>query len=313
VGNVESNVGLNANNEVEAKTAKAIFGGVLGLFDLLPEVGEGFYAFGDIYDMAMELAEIDGEPAEDTFPSTAGKLAGDLADRMSAARQALVQQLPNMIAADYGKLKTVGSCTMQANGCPYPVKDWQYTQTDQDQATAELKGGTKLWAYSQLLPAKYQVFALPSWWKTQVDDQFYGFDSDGTSYRPFHGLPAGAQFAKPIYRNIPYYTHQTVRGSGPGWSMTGGSDRWQIFTLGYLDGAGTYGDPWRMRWPGAEVTDELFNQPDRQHPGNLGADPETFFDTAFGPTTKVPLFEHYPRPGNGVAWCYHLASYENCR
>jgi hypothetical protein len=314
VAEIQSHVDATKDHSVEAKTTGAIFRFAVGLGGFLPEVGEGFYAFADIYDLAQGLLEIDGEPAtEDTFPSTAGKLANDLATRFQGARQALVEQLPNVIAADYGKLKTVGSCAMlDAAKCPYDVRDWQYTQANQDQAQAALTDGTKLWAYAQLLPAKYQVFALPSWWRTQVNDDFYGFDTDGTVYRPFDGLQEGAEFAKPIYRNIPYYTHKTIRGSGPGWSMTGGSDRWQIFTLGYLDGAGTYTDPWRMRWPSAEVTDPLFNQPSKQHPNYLGADPETFFDSAFGPTTDVPLFEHYPRPGDGVAWCYHLASSENC-
>ena len=55
-------------------------------------------------------------------------------------------------------------------------------------------------------------------------------------YYPFDGLPDSAQFATPVYRNIPSYSHSIHFEQNQGWRSTG--DTWRIYALGYLDGSG---------------------------------------------------------------------------
>jgi hypothetical protein len=281
----------------------AIFDFVRNIAEVAPEVGEAAIAVNAVYDLVSELTEVDvgGEtvPADDDFSSTASKVGVDLADRLSAAQEMLARQLPNTIAADYGKLSVVGACAKTISPepakCPFPMSDWQYSQQDQKNAGGALVNATRVWAYGQLLPAKYTLFRLAQWWRTSVSDNedFYATCGAGKCL-PFKGLPATAQVAKPIYRNMPTFGH-TVSvvpvGATTTWGFSG--DTWQIFALGHLDKSDDAN--WRMQFPDKSVTDELFNGAAQ---GGLGADPETFFDRYFNP---VPLTE-YPK-GYDVGWC----------
>jgi hypothetical protein len=267
--------------------------------EVVPEKVQGpAYILNDIYELASTLSEINGKPVEDEFDSTTSNVGNDLADRMKKSQDLLQIQLANTIAADYGKLSTVGSClqaTAEDAPCPFNRADWQLNQDYQAQAEQLITPATKAWAYSVLLPARYTAWSLPVWWRTKVDQSFSG--NEGT--HPFAGIPDSAQVAVPVYRNIPTYGHTLTRGNP--WTLNPGSDAWHVFALGRLDGQGTFFKPWTMQFPAASVTDKLFNAPDEHHPDNLGVDPETFFDRSFKPK---PL-EHYPDDGSDPPqWCF---------
>jgi hypothetical protein len=58
--------------------------------------------------------------------------------------------------------------------------------------------------------------------------------------------------------------------------------------MGSLGGAGVIGHPYEMTVPQASVTDELFGTA----PGQLAAEPESFFDTFFQPQTLAHFNEN---------------------
>jgi hypothetical protein len=249
----------------------------------------------------MQLVEINGAPADRDFQANADELGVQLADRLVAGQDMLTRQTPNTIAADYAKLRAVGSCASNDpkdwSDCPFDHADWQFTQDDQANAAKLLAPGLKTWAYGSLLGAQYTLWRLPPWWRTNVgnNSDFYG-NSFPVSSIPFGGLPDSAQYAKPIYRNIPSYSHTlTNHGNFAPWTSSG--ETWQIYALGYLSGSGVITDRWVMHYPKpAAVTDPIFKPLDQ---GGLGADPESFFDRYFRPR---PL-EHYPERDTPTGWC----------
>jgi hypothetical protein len=269
--------------------------------DILPAAGQSAaFAANDIYDLVTTLAEVNGKPAVDRFQSRADEVGVKLADRMAAAQGTLSHQLPNTIAADYGKLRTVGACASSDpsdwSSCPFEHNDWQFTQDDQSNAAKALRAATKVWAYGALLPARYNAYKLPLWWRRKVNDnnEFFGLTVAGR-FSPFAGLPDSAQMAKPIYRNIPTYDHSIDVRNGQ-WTTHG--ETWEITALGYLkQGDGTAFNPWVMGYPDAKAIDPLFNPVSQ---GGLGIDAETFFDRSF-PNRVTDL--HYPERDTPTGWC----------
>lgn len=129
-----------------------------------------------------------------------------------------------------------------------------------------------------------------------MDGTFYGVAVCIGCLVPFDGLPATAQVAKPIYRNLPTYSH-TVARDGPNLDWRHHGETWQIYALGYLTGGDHVFDAFTMHFPRGNppVTDRLFKPP----PDGLGAYPEQFFDRYFEP---VPL-DHYPYVDTYTGWC----------
>jgi hypothetical protein len=298
VDEVNTKVKADRGAQITATRYKALFEFAAKLAEEIPGVGKAFTVANDTYELAGELAETGGEPTETEFQSVAAEVGQKLATRLGDAQTILTRQLPNIIAADYGKLMAVGACAaFDQSKCPYDARDWQYTGDDQIDASKALGQGTSAWAYGELLPAKYTLFQLPQWWKRKVDNQFHSRDL-AADY-PFGKLPDSAQYAKPIYRNIPYYSHENHADGYLEWTMTGGSDRWQIYALGHLDGAGSTFSPWAMQTPDASVTDKIFGAP----PGGLGLDPETFFERQFDRPEETQALDHYPTKGTTIGWC----------
>jgi len=217
-------------------------------------------------------------------------------------------RLAYTIAADYDKLRTVGVCASPDPNdwpsCPFDHADWQFTQSDQAAAAEGLLPASEIWAYGQLLPAKYTAWRLPPWWRRRVsdNDEFRG-QTAFSAWFPFKGLPHSAEMAKPIYRNLPTHDHTVEVVLRPVsrdiHSAKTVGETWQIFALGFLQGEGVITSPWVMHFPARAVTNKLF---DRVGKGGLGVDPETFFDLNFQPK---PL-EHYPERDTNTGWCVGL-------
>jgi hypothetical protein len=296
---IREEVGVGVDQKTNA-TQKALWQGFRQILGAIPKAGEAFHAADAIYETVMQLVEIGGEPAEDDFQAKASELGEKLAERLSAEQSMLTRQIPNTLAADYGKLRAAGSCTStdpnEWEDCPFAHADWEFTQDDQENAARVLIPGMKQWAYGSLLPNRYSLYRLPPWWRTTVGDNkdFYG-ETLTALFWPFDGLPGSAQIAKPIYRNLPSGSHTlTPHGLGP-WTSSG--ETWQIYALGYLTGDGTITNRWVMHYPKAEVTDPIFKPVDQ---GGLGASPESFFDRYF---PKVSTLDHYPERDTPTGWC----------
>jgi hypothetical protein len=299
---VRDKVEVSRDQKVHANT-RAVFDGIRELVDVIPgPQAKGVEAANAIYNLVVDLIEINGEPAADDFQARADEIGVKLVDRLNAAQGMLDRQLPNVISTDYEKLKTVGQCASSDPqvwaSCPFDHGDWQYTQDDQRSAAKALRSELQIAAYGSLLPAKYTAYQLPPWWRTKVNDDFYGYTLGPRYWFPFSGLPDTAQMAKPIYRNIPTYSHTVTGGPqtfGPPEPWKSSGETWQITALGYLEGDGTIIHPWVMHYPEASVTDRLF----KTGGDGLGVDRETFFDRNF---TPKPL-DHYPERDTPTGWC----------
>jgi hypothetical protein len=296
---IRDQVGVGVDQQTIARQ-QAMWQGIRSFLSAIPEAGHAFHAVDAIYETVMQLAEINREPVENEFQSKADELGVKLTERLGAGQEMLTRQIPNTIAADYEKLKTIGSCTSSDPkdwpACPFDHADWQFTQDDQANAAKALLPGMKTWAYGALLAARYHLYALPPWWRTSLSDNkdFYGATFTST-FRPFDGLSASAQVAKPIYRNMPTYGHKLTRVENGSWASSG--ETWQIYALGYLTEDGTIFNPWLMHHPTADVTDPIFKPLDQ---GGLAADPESFFDHFF---PKLSTLDHYPERDTPTGWC----------
>ena len=300
---IRDKIHANGDEKIHA-TGKAIFDAFRSALAAIPvfEIGHAVHAVDTVYEMIMQIVEINNEPAESDYPATVNEVGVKLADRLVAAQETLDQQLPNLVAADYQKLKTAGSCAstdrQEWSGCPFDHSDWQFTQDDQAVAAEGVRSATQIWAYGELLPARYNAYRLPLWWRTKVNDnqEFYGWTKfNGKHWYPFQGLPNSAEMAKPIYRNLPTYSHTARWEPGKGWQLAG--ETWQITALGvFADGGkGTIFDPWVMQYPDAAITNRLFDPP----PAGLGVDKEKFFDLNFPPKR----LDNYPENDAATGWC----------
>jgi hypothetical protein len=272
------------------------------LLGLTPEVGEVFSALNEAFDAGVELVELaNGEPASADFKPSVGQMGNALATRLTEAQTVLSKRLPEMISADYLKLKTIGACASDEDACPFNTNNWAYGNREQQAASNALVKATDVWAYGQLLPTKYTVFKLAPWWRTKVDGvHFFNhtFYEGVQRLYPFDGLPDSAQFAAPLYRNIPSYSHELYRDADDVWHVRG--DTWRVSALGRLANHGTGTDPWVMRFPGSATTNKLFGP---TASGGYGLDPETFFDTQFDGPGQTQAFKKYPTPAEPVGWC----------
>jgi hypothetical protein len=274
----------------------------------------------------MDFVEINAKPDSESpedFQTTADTIGTDLALRMADAKTMLHTRLPNVIAADYQKLKTVGSCTSdladdQAD-CPpgYDPTGWRFSPDDKAAAEKALRDQLQVTLYSALLPAQYKLYRLPLWWRTKVNgytgavggegnkSDFYGTTGFGvcSGCYPFDREADTGQYAKPIFRLIPTYAHSVFRKENSDFYESRG-DTWEIFALGSREDGqgsredgGTINNPWVMHVPAARATDPLF----KPAPEGLGVYPETFFDRAFTPAT----LDHFPWQDSKTGWCVH--------
>jgi hypothetical protein len=306
---VRDKVGVGGD-EIANANANAIFEGVVSTLSALPtkHIGEAIHAVDSIYKTSMELVEINGhKEATEGFQSRADEVGVKMADRFVAAQEMLERQLPNVIAADYEKLRAAGSCSSSRPTdwklCPFDHADWQFTQEDQAAAAEGLLPAMEIWAYGELLPLKYTAWVLPPWWRSLTDRQFYGqgiFD-----VYPFDGAPVAAQSPEPVYRNIPTYSHKT-RWNNRSTSWENNGDSWQIRVLAYLSGEGTINNAYITHFPESSLLEHLWKPPAE---GGLGIEKETFFDRHFKPRP----FAHYPyRDGKSPAWCFNESRRASC-
>jgi hypothetical protein len=198
-----------------------------------------------------------------------------------------------VIASDYGRLMTVGSCASivaEVNAdCPFNPSDWQYTQNDQTTAATALQTGSGINAYGVLLPAKYNPYVLPLNYRVTANDAWAGQPFVSCFY-PFTDSPATSQFAKPILRDIPNYGKGNIN---------------QITVLGHQTGSGYLSDRYQMQVPGPNVTDRLFGKLGGKTNGkpNLGANPEDFFDAFLYPPVPAGPFPERTTETGWISRC----------
>ena len=280
---VDEEVAPSEEEKAEALIG-AVFDTALDLGKELPVAGKVFGAVSAIYHFGMEVAKVEGESAGDNFHVKVGEVGEAFADRLAATQSLLTRQLPDAIAADYGRLKTVGACSAPTRvewaECPFDHEAWEYTQSDQGAAAKSLLTSSEAAAYGAIVPAKYEAFELPIQTYRRATD-FAGLTFPQICHRPFADSPASAQYARPIFRQI-------------GVPDEDKRETWIVSALGHLTGAGTVGDRYKMEVPSAGLTNRMFGD----GRGQLNLDPEDFFSRGFTPVTDL----HYPYRDTKTKW-----------
>ena len=268
--------------------AGAIFDGVRELAGALPVVGEAFEAVNAVYDAALEVTEIadSGESPQDEFETTVAKAGDDLADRLRDAQDTLTRGYADVVASDYGKLRTVAACGSNVVAeCPEDPDEWQITQDDQVHTGEGLRASLRNTFYGSLLPAKYKLWAIPEAAYPREAKYWIGHGIGGLGdFPPFAASAATGQVASPVCRDM----NDHLR------------DKWQVYALGSLSGDGLVGNRWEMSVPGASLTNPLFEPVDSNTfpEGPLGNEREIFYLRNFEPET----LEHFPLRDSAGDW-----------
>lgn len=270
---IAGDINLKVKAPPEDKTAaKAliIFDAVREAASEIPGAGEIVGVVNVIYDSAIEWSKIDnqGTEADEPFAVKVGDLGVELAKRMKVVQETLRNQMLQVIAADYKKLRTVGLCAGNVKACPDgPVSEWQLLPKDQQRISEAVEIGVKRLVYTALFPAKYTAWKPPlAPWRTVnwQEHQPAGLTLPALWFCPFHDLPASAQLSYPLRRVV--------------GSKGGGGDTWQVVAYAERTGAGALVNPWAMNLPDATVTDPLVKAVAE---GGLGFAAEDFYLDAY--------------------------------
>lgn len=280
---VEQEVEASGEEKAEA-LASGVFEIGLDIGEEVPLVGKIVGAASAVYHFGMEVAKIEGESAGDNFRVKVGRVGEEFTARLAATQSLLTRQLPDAIASDYGRLKAIGTCSAPARidwkACPFEHDGWEYTQVDQATAAKSLLTSSEGAAYGAIVPAKYDAFELPIQTIRQATT-FSGLTLGVVCHWPFGDSPASAQYARPMFREIGV-PDEDLR------------ETFVVTALGELEGGGTTFNPYRMKVPGAAVTDQIFGD----QKGQLNLSQEDFLARNFAAKTGL----RYPLQGSQTGW-----------
>jgi hypothetical protein len=302
----------------------------------IPGVGEAVIAGAEVaniaYHTALEvtatLNETTGkevQPADVPFSVTAGQVLSKIQETMANAQSTITKQFTRAITSDYGRLKLVGQCSVETDkGCTENPDAWQFDDNGQVAAKNDLIVGAQIETYTDLLPARFQLYKLGSSCSGSTDYTCWETDFQGDGFYaqatlghvcPFKLVPSSAKLIRPFWRDIPNY-HNNAGFQGFDKTPT---DIWQTYALGSRKGSGTIGSWWAIDHPGdylngASGIQGLF-APLSQ--GGLGANREEFFMRSFsgdhqpilvtsaanGGQQQFPLPESYPLWGGKDVNC----------
>ncbi len=280
--------------------AGALFDGAREALDAIPEVGRAFEVINAIYDAALKISELaDGGEAGDSFESTVGEAGADLAERLSDAQQTLAVRYTNVVAADYGKLRTVGLCAAGSDACPADPGEWQFTSDDQTKMGQGLLATLQTGFYATVLPSRYDLFTVAKdggkvRLENVTDARKWTAKAIGEP-KPFGEVPDSAQFAVPSCLDM----------GDPRRS------EWQNYALGHRTDSGTLFDPWKVAVPEDSVTDRLFAPVDEAHfpsKGGLGQREESFYLRSFKPRG----FFNFPMRDTPMFWEGNTSPFRYC-
>ena len=272
------------------QSIKRYFEGVNDILKELPfEVGALIGALEAEYQTFADLVEInqggETESAAAVYQAKTDDLGTELAARLDEVRKFLSRQAPEVISADYGKLKLVGSC-FRGIGCPDPVSEWQITNADLNKAAQVLQAGAEASFWGGLLGAKYTAYDLLPYSHYTTPGKRYITGAFFDLRCPFMGSPASSIVARPIQLDLSQVP-DTAKNTTDIWAM------------GFLTGKGTLTDGYVMNVPGIDsatgtpITDRVFGAVDPAGDlakGGLGVYPEGFFRNYF----TIHGLDHYP-------------------
>jgi hypothetical protein len=237
-----------------------------------------YSAFADL--IALGTGE-NAKTAADSFEAKTDAVGTELAKRLDAIQAFLTNQVPNIIAADYDKLKLVGGCFLgNATECPNPLSQWEITNAGLNEAAKAVKAAAEINFWGVLLGSKYIAYQLPWSRFTEPGKHFVS----GTFFDlrcPFAGETGSLGIlARPIHRDITQGAEST-------------HNVWEIWALGHITGAGTLSDPYLMNYPRADLPARVFGEPSPSgniDEGGLGVYREAFFRQYF----QIKDFGRYP-------------------
>src|SRR5690606_5459558 len=125
----------------------------------------------------------------------------DLADRLRDAQDTLNKRFTAVIAADYGKLRTVALCALGVSGCPGDPDEWQLTRDQQTRIGQGLLATLRTSFYGTLLSAKYSLWTIPAF-EPATDARYWAGNGVAVDLYPFKDVPDTGQFAIPHCRDM---------------------------------------------------------------------------------------------------------------
>ena len=292
---IDGLVQASASDQSEVKLNLFLNGlrdGAVALAGFIPGVGEAAESMNAALNTALEWGKVGAEGADagGDFHVTAAEVGSTLANSLQAAQQTLQRQTVGVIAADYGKLKTLGICSqLDTSTCP-DAGQWQLTQGDQTAAETLIRNSIRTSLFTALLPAKYKAWRMPisanrrtNWQGSQPAGQ------DITGWHcPFHSSPQSANFSYPVKADL-------GNAGGP-------NDQWQVIAYGQRTGGGSdLSDLYKMQVPDAGATDPLFQSVTNNGLGIGLTSAEPFYWQAFG-NTGTSDFVHFPLQSSSTAW-----------
>lgn len=287
------------NSEVKVPPDDQVGMAVGTVFDLaregaenIPEIGEGLMVANKLYDGVLEVIDYFADPDQDPageFEVKVAEAGQKLANRLQDAQDTLTTSFARVLVADYGKLRTVGTCSAGGAEC---AAGWQVTNDDLVRMGQALRASLRGTFYAALLPARFDLWAIALSSNVPDASKYWGKSPFATF--PFKGIPEGGQFSAPFCRDL-------------GDSKR---DAWHTYALGHRTGAGIVTEPWKMEVPKAGLVDPLFEDIDKARfpEGPLGLDKETFYRENF----PLRTMEHFPLRDSEMHWNDKTTAFRRC-
>jgi hypothetical protein len=228
------------------------------LHALGPITHEASGVLGSALELGMWIygATESGAPSDGEVRREANKVGEVFVNRADIARSTF-ESMGDVIVSDYQKLKLVGTyggCAPDPKDPSTCPKEWAFSKAARNAASEDVFRGVERYAYEQLLPLGYHVFALP-----QVVDK--------VAPPPWRYLCSG------VARPFENYPGPAIMSLLQEYDPAGKDHVWDTYALSTPPGALTqHGTP-----PSAELRKKLFDPPAW---GGLGISPTRLMRSA---------------------------------
>ena len=158
---IQDQINQDTQNGQTAETTATIFEALTSILEVAGGFGHAIHTISaavvGAYHLILAFSDV-GRAEDEPFSTEAANLAVELTTRLDNVGKEIQNQWRNIIVADYGKLRTVGTCSQRDTKCPNPADDneaWQIDSDDEATMGEVIKMGLRRELYEKLVPAKY--------------------------------------------------------------------------------------------------------------------------------------------------------------
>jgi hypothetical protein len=189
---IDQDVGTDDSDTAESSILETV-GDVLDASSYLIDAAEpelGMAAAGLF--LAADVADAEnGTSATDPVSASVANFGAQLAQRFEDT-QTSYERIQDVIASDYGRLRTVGTlggCPASAQNCP---AQWQWDGQSAEDASSSLLLTTRRQIYAAFMPLKYIYWDISAYGVTNANQIFCTTGIHGEGYVPFpNATPSG--------------------------------------------------------------------------------------------------------------------------